>query len=459
MTRRISRRRFLKTTTALTGLGFWVAAGVTPNVRASANERIAVAGIGIGGKGEGDINNASRWGDIVAVCDVDRDRLANAKKRFERSKDYTDFRKMFDDLGKSIDAVTVSGPDHMHAPASLMAMRLGKHVYAQKPLTRTIYESRLMADTAREMKVCTQMGNQGSAGQALRETAMQLKAGVLGPVKEIHIWTDRPIWPQGINRPNPADFPREEIENGLKNLDWDCWINAAKFRDYCPGAYHSFVWRGWWDFGTGALGDIACHAFNMPFVGLELTAPVSVVAKTSGHNRDSFPSKSKVTFQFPARGNFAPLTFTWYDGGWKPNEEMRKEYGFKEDAISGSLIIGEKGYVRGNQIVGAEPVKNVEVRYAPTGADGEDATHSLEWGTAIRENKPENCWSNFPNVAGPLAEAILTGNLAVWNASKPNEEGDMIEWDSKNMKITNNVSTPGLDELIRPVYRDGYRLD
>ncbi|MDR1383046.1 MAG: Gfo/Idh/MocA family oxidoreductase [Planctomycetaceae bacterium] len=458
--KQISRRHFLQGT-SLTAFGFWAAAGLTPVVRAaSPNERISVAGIGIGGKGGGDIANAARWGDIVAVCDIDRGRLAQSAKRYEGAKAYTDFRKLFDEMEKSIDAVTVSTSDHVHTAASLMAMRRGKHVYAQKPLTRTIYESRLMGKTALERKVCTQMGNQGSAGDGLRKTAAQLQAGVLGNVTEIHIWTNRPIWAQGIDRKKQSDFSQEEIEKGLQNVDWDSWIGPAPTREFLPGVYHSFNWRGWWDFGTGALGDICCHSLNMAFVGLDLRNPASVIAKTTGHNHDSFPSRSVVTFQFPALGKRGAVKFVWYDGGWKPSDEMLGDHGFSTNDDNGTLIIGEKGYIRGSQIVGVEPIKDIDVRLAPkTDDNNEDASHSLEWGTAIKENKPENCWSNFTTTSGPLTETVLAGNLAVWNADKPNEEGDLIEWDAVNMKITNNVKTSGLDELIKPVYRKGYELD
>ena len=458
MKNNISRRGFLKTGT-LAGIGFWVAAGATPQARASVNEQIAVAGIGIGGKGGGDIANAARWGKVIAVCDVDRGRLAGAEKRYEGAKAYTDFRKLFDEMGKSIDAVTVSGPDHMHTAVSLMAMRRGIHVYAQKPLTRTIYEARLMGQVAAKNKVCTQMGNQGSAGAGLRRTAAQLQAGVLGKVSEVHIWTDRPIWPQGLDRPKQSDFPKEDVERGLKNVDWDNWISTAPMREFLPGTYHDFKWRGWWDFGTGALGDICCHSLNMAFVGLNLRNPSSVIAKTTGHNHDSFPSSSVVTFQFPALGDRGPIKFVWYDGGWKPNEQMLGDYGFSKDAIGGTLVIGEKGYVRGSQIVGAEPIEGVEFRRAPETEGGEDPMHSLEWGLAIKNNEPETCWSNFTTTAGPLTETVLAGNLAVWNADKPNEEGDLIEWDPVNMKITNNINTPGIEDRIKPTYRKGYDLD
>lgn len=469
----MARRDFLKVST-LTGIGFWVAAGNQPRIRASVNDQITVAGVGVGGKGWGDIENASRWGKVVAVCDVDRGRAKHAQLQFEGSKDYTDYRKMFDELGKSIDAVTVSTSDHMHAPISLLAMEMGKHVYAQKPLTRTVAEARKMGEVAKKMNVCTQMGNQGSADAGLRRAAMSLRAGVLGNVKEIHVWTDRPIWPQGIERQTLETFAaamcrdnpdnaeeeirkkKEEIAQHLENLDWESWIGAGKYREYFPGLYHAFVWRGWWDFGSGALGDIGCHSLNMAFVGLNLANPATIFAETSGHNFDSFPNQSVVTWEFPALGSRAPLTFKWYDGGLRPDADFLRDHGVNPEAIGGSLIIGDEGYMVGNRVVKGRSIEKVEIPAVTVSEHGQDAAHSLEWGNAIREGKPENCWSNFPNVAGPLAEMILAGNLAVWTANKPGEVGEKIEWDAPGMKIINKVNTPGIEELITPVYREGY---
>jgi len=469
----ISRRHFLQGT-SLTAFGFWAAAGLSPVVRAaSPNERIAVAGIGIGGKGGGDIANASRWGDVVAVCDIDRGRLAGAQKRYEGAKGYTDFRKLFDEMEKSIDAVTVSTSDHVHTAASLMAMRRGKHVYTQKPLTRTVYEARLMGKTALENKVCTQMGNQGSASDGLRKTAAQLKAGVLGNVTEIHIWTNRPIWPQGIERQKQSDFSQEQIEKGLQNVDWDSWIGPAPMREFLPGVYHDFKWRGWWDFGSGALGDMACHTFNMPYYACELKNPVSVQAITSGHNFDSFPQRSKIFFEFPAVEWRPSVKGVWYDGGNRPDEKLLTDLGLEKPGGSGSLIIGEKGvlyspgdhcdspeYYVDKKRVEIDDLPKVEFRKNSFVDDNYfDLANSLELYEAITKNDPSLCFSNYTANGGPLTETILLGNLAVWAANKPNELGEKIEWDAVNLKVTNNVQTQGVVELIKPVYNEGYRLD
>ena len=424
-----NRRSFLKQA-GVTAAGFWVAGGLTAQARESANDRIGMASIGIGGKGGSDSQDAAKHGDMVAVCDVDKGRLASALRRFPGAKGYTDFREMLDEQGKSIDAVTVSTPDHMHAPASLMAMRMGKHCFCQKPLTRTIYEARLVGQVARENKVATQMGNQGTAGDSLRRSAHLLKNGAVGTVQELHIWTDRAQrwWPQGVDRPASQTPP--------SNLPWDLWLGVAPERPYALG-YHPFKWRGWWDFGTGALGDIACHVVSMPFMGLDLRNPVSVSAETSGHNKDSFPTWSIITFEFAATSERPALTLTWYDGGMLPPKELLG--GRDPSPKGGSLAIGDKGILLNDQLLdGAAPV-DVEFPRSPG--------HFEEWVRAIKTG--EQAMSNFPDYAGPLTETMLLGNLAVWS-------GENVEWDAANMKVTN---VNGLESMIKPTYRKGYTLD
>lgn len=281
MSHRTNRRRFLQTT-ALTGVGFWVAGGVRAQESNSPNEKIAMASIGLGGKGSSDSSDAGDAGQMVAICDIDEGTLNNAgEKRFPGAKRYTDFRKMLEEMGDSIDAVTISTPDHTHTAAALMAMRMGKHCFCQKPLTHSIYEARLMANVARDKKVATQMGNQGTAASCLRNSAAIIQSGVLGPIQEVHVWTNRPIWPQGGQRPKPAKCP--------PHVKWDLWLGPAPERPYANG-YHPFAWRGWWDFGTGALGDMACHTVNMPYMALNLRDPVAVQAECAGHDKDSYES-------------------------------------------------------------------------------------------------------------------------------------------------------------------------
>jgi len=490
-----SRREFLQTA-AVTGFGYWAFAGLTPKVSASPNERLAFAGIGIGGKGSGDTAHAAQFADIVAICDVDKRRLADAVKKYPKAKTYTDFRKLLEEQEKSIDATTVSTADHMHAPIGLMAMRMKKHVYVQKPLARTMYECRLMAKIAKETGVCTQMGNQGSASNNLRREAAEMKAGVYGDIKEIHVWTNRPIWPQGpetirtmkafeekVRREQPDKAEqliagkKKEMENKLNDVEWDLWLGVAKHREFFPGEkaniYHPFGWRGWWDFGTGALGDIACHALNKFMKALDLSAPISVVARTSGHDFDVFPQSSEIAFEYPDTPARKGFKFVWYDGGMCPSREFLNDHGFKyteKMTESGEVIIGTEGVRGQGRTEKKSDVTVPEVQYAPKypDADGniaepqdDDPRNMFELITAIKENKPELCFSNFPHQAGPLTEAMLLGNLAVWTASKPNEWGEKVMWDSPNMRITNlaELKTPGVADLIKPVYPQGYTLD
>ena len=440
MSHRTNRRRFLQTT-AVTGLGFWVAGSVRGQESTSPNEKIAIASIGLGGKGSSDSGDAGSAGDMVAICDVDEGTLNNAgEKRFPNAKRYTDFRKMLDEMGSSIDAVTVSTPDHTHTAAALMAMRMGKHCFCQKPLTHSIYEARLMAQVAREKNVATQMGNQGTAESCLRKAAAIIQSGTIGPVKEVHVWTNRPIWPQGGPRPQSVDCP--------ERLDWDLWLGPAPERPYANG-YHPFAWRGWWDFGTGALGDMACHTVNMPYMALNLRDPVAVQAECSGHNGDSYPKWSIINFDFPALGDRPAVKLFWYDGGKQPDRELVED---KPMDSSGCLVIGEMGKLYGP---GDYCEKEIHLLGGPTMPEvewTESPGHFDEWIRAIKGGEP--AVSNFPDYAGGLTETILLGNLAVWVAATG--QGEKVEWDAENMQCTN---IDGLETIVKPIYRPGYTLD
>jgi len=347
---------------------------------------------------------------------------------------------MLDEMGKSIDAVTISTPDHTHAPAALMAMRMGKHCFCEKPLTHSIYEARLMAKVAREKNVVTQMGNQGTASSSLRKAAAIIKAGTIGAAKEVHVWTNRPIWAQGGERPKPAPCPA--------NLKWDLWLGPAPERSYANG-YQPIVWRGWWDFGTGALGDMACHTVNMPYMALDLRDPVAVQAECSGHNKDSYPKWSIIAFDFPALGGRPAVKLFWYDGGKRPDKEL---VGDKPMAPSGCVVVGDKGRLYGPgdycekelYLLGGPAMPEVQFVESPG--------HFAEWVRGIKGG--EMPMSNFQNYAGGLTETILLGNLAVWVAASG--KGEKVEWDAKNLKSTNVV---GLEPIIKPVYRPGYTLD
>lgn len=427
-----SRREFMRNTT-LAGVGFWVAGKASAaDEPKSPNEKIRFACIGVGGKGSSDSDDAGRHGDVVAICDIDDKRLDAAAIKFPSAKKYTDFRKLLEESGKDIDAVTVSTPDHTHAAASLMAMRMGKHCFTQKPLTHTLYEARRMGEVARENKVATQMGNQGTANSGLREAAAIVKSGALGTVKEVHVWTNRPIWPQGGPRPPQAECP--------PNVHWNEWLGPTAVVPYADG-YHPFAWRGWWDYGTGALGDMACHTLNMPYMALSLQNPTSVEAESSGTNHESYPKWSIIKYEFPAIESRPALTMTWYDGGKKPDASL---FGDKKVSNSGALLIGDKGklYAPGDY---AEQFSMIGLD-KPTVEFTASPGHFKEYAEAIRGGKP--AVSNFPDYSGPLTEIVLLGNLAVWSGKK-------VEWDAKNLKATNS---PELDAIIRPTYREGYTL-
>ncbi|MFH1924430.1 MAG: Gfo/Idh/MocA family oxidoreductase [Planctomycetota bacterium] len=439
MPTRANRRQFLQTTAA-TGMGYWVAGGVHAQESKSPNERIAMASVGIGGKGSSDSADAGGSGDMVAICDIDEKRLEAAGNKFPKARKFVDFRWMLQEMEESIDAVTVSTPDHCHAPAALMAMRMGKHCFCQKPMTHSIYEARLMGQVAREKGLATQMGNQGTAMDGLREAAALVQAGALGKVSEVHVWTNRPIWPQGGDRPEWSLCP--------ENVRWDRWLGPAPYRTFAQG-YHPFSWRGWWDFGTGALGDMACHTLNMPFAACDLRDPVSVQAVTSGHNKDSYPKWSIITFEFAATDSRPAVKLLWYDGGKRPDKELLDG---KTPSGSGCAIFGEKGKIYSPNDYGAEfeilgDVERPEVEFEKSPG------HFAEWVRAIKGGQP--AMSNFPDYAGPLTETILLGNLAVWVASEEGE-GEKVEWDAKNMKATN---VAGLETIVKPEYREGYTLD
>jgi len=490
---RTTRRRFLQTTAAA-GVGFWAAGGTRRAISQSANERPNVASIGVGGKGKTDSANASQFGNVIAICDVDQRTLEGKGKDdgFQEAEKFTDYRELFAKHGKKIDIVTISTPDHMHAPATLEAMRLGISCYTQKPLTRTIYEARLLAQVAKETGVCTQMGNQGTALDSSREAIAQLRSGVLGTLKEVYVWSNRPIWAQGPDRrmtmdkfatqakkDNPDGAERiiegkkREIARHLEHLDWKKWLGVAPDREFWPGLYHAFAWRGWWDFGSGALGDMACHQVTVPFAACGLRDPVSVVAKTTGHDYDSFPDSSIIKFEFPETSERPAIPFWWYDKeGNKPPEKVFKEWGIERVSRSGVLVVGEKGaFYSSDDYCGRYELKGVDkvkVDFEKAEDKGHfDINNMYELFRAVAEGDPKICKSNFVDRAGPLTETILLGNLAVWAAAKGGEEGAMgdwgekVAWDAKNLKVTNvaSLKTPGVADLVKPKYPDGYRLD
>src|SRR6266404_2000759 len=348
----ISRRQFIYYS-ALAASGTALTSHAKPRPRpVSPNEKLNIAGVGAGGKGSSDLNFCSGE-NIVALCDVNEHSAAATRQKFPNAKFYTDFRVMLE-KEKSIDAVDIATPDHMHAAIAAMAIKMGKHVYCQKPLTHDVYEARMLRDLARKYKVATQMGNQGSASDGLRRAVEVVQAGLIGPVRQAYVWTNRPIWPQGLDRPSGSDpVP--------PTLDWDLWLGTAPWRPYKAqrpddstdgggrrgrgGVYQPFTWRGWQDFGTGALGDMACHTVNWPFRALKLGYPTEIEAECSGMTKEMYPNSSKIRFEFPARGDQPPVTLWWFDGGNKPPKEVTSNVTSLLDKVSGSgcVLVGDKG--------------------------------------------------------------------------------------------------------------------
>lgn len=454
MTQRSSRRDFLRQSAAA-GATLWTVGNYSWAQRPddSPNDRIRFACVGVGGKGSSDTDNAGRLGDIVALCDVDGNTLNGKAQKYSKAKLYNDYRRMFDEMADGIDAVTVSTPDHTHAVVTAMAMRLGKHCYTQKPLTWSIEEARYLRELAAEKKLATQMGNQGTVADGLRAGAEILKSGALGKVNEIHCWTNRPIWPQGIGRPEGS----KEIP---AHVNWDGFLGPAAERPYNDG-YHPFNWRGWLDYGTGALGDMACHTLNVAFMGLELVDPISAeVVDTSGIVDDeTFPKWTIIKLEFAARGARGPLTLYWYDGGKDFPAEKRFPdellHGKKRDA-SGLLVVGDKGSFYSQNDYGSAHVLLPEEKFVgheapePTipryeNARMGDAGHLNEWVDGIRGKLTP--MSNF-DYAGKLTETVLLGVVALRTGSK-------IDWDAENLKAR---GCPDADRYIKREYRKGYEL-
>jgi len=449
-----SRRDFLKKT-LYAGAGLWVVghAGCTmPQMtarprRISPNEKMGIAGIGGGGKGSSDIEAASKGNDIIAIADVDFEEAGKTFKKFPNAKKYKDFRKMLDQHARQIDAVTISTPDHQHYVATIMAMRMSKHVYTQKPLTHDVWEARQLTLAARKYGVATQMGNQGTSFDGLREAVEVIQSGAIGPVREVHVWTNRPIWPQGI--PRPSETPPVP-----DTLDWDLWLGTAPRRPYNP-AYAPFKWRGWWDYGTGALGDMACHTANMAFMACKLGYPTSVEAEVADDfNDETYPTWSIIRYEFPARGDMPALKWFWYDGGKnkpaKAVEAIQKIVPGKEIPGSGSLLVGDKGVLFSPNDYGAKyellPEKDFEGYKPPTPwLPRANDNHAGEWLRACRgEGKT---MSNF-EYAGPLTETVVLGCVAMKARTR-------IEWDGPKMKITNCSKA---NDYLRREYRKGWEV-
>jgi predicted dehydrogenase len=420
------------------------------------SDKLNIAGVGVGAMGGGYLQNCESE-NIIALADVDHEFAARTFQRYPQAKTYRDFRVMLE-KEKAIDAVVIGTPDHTHAVVALAAMRLGKHVYCAKPLTRTIFEARAVARAAREAKVATQMSVQSCASEAACKTEEWVRSGVIGQIREVHVWTDRPIWPQGLAR--PAETPPVP-----GTLDWDLWLGPAPVRPF-HSLYHPFNWRGWYDFGTGALGDMACHAFHVPFRALDLQHPTSVHASVSSvmvpalrgdadepwmrarraRYDETFPMASIVTWDFPARENAPRVRLFWYDGGLKPPRPPELEIERKL-AGDGMLFVGERGVIL-SRFTG-EPVLVPESRAAsftpPPPTVRRSVGHYKEWIAACKGGPKPNCNFEFGSL---LVETALLGTIA-------QRTGEPLAWSAGEMRITSDVAA---DQFINPPYRAGWSL-
>jgi predicted dehydrogenase len=441
----VSRRQFLRGAT-LAATAFTVVPGhvLGLNGATSPNNKLNIAGIGIGGQGASDLSNMESE-NIVALCDVDWNHAAHVFKKYPNAKQYVDYRKMLEEQ-KDIDAVMVATPDHLHAFAAMAAMQLGKHVYCEKPLTHDVWEARQLTLAARKYKVATQMGNQGQASEETRRLCEMVADGAIGGVREVHIWTDRPsnglfdvYWPQGVDRP-------KEQPEVPKDLNWDLWLGPAPYRPFNP-AYLPFVWRGWWDFGTGALGDIGCHAMDAVFRALKLGFPDTVHAVSTRVNNETYPVGSMVFYNFPARDGMPPVKLTWYDGGLRPERPDDLDESMEMGA-NGRLLIGDKGKILGNHLFPSAKFKDYNAPKTLPRSIG----HYKEWIEACKGGAPAG--SNF-DFAGHLAEVVLLGNIALRASLRQELTMTKLRWDGENMKFTN---LPEANAFVRRNYREGWKL-
>jgi predicted dehydrogenase len=444
----ISRRGFIETSSlALAGLTIVPSHAVSGLGHIAPSDKLNVAGVGISGMGRVNLENVARTENIVALCDVDwREATSLIFNTYPGAKQYKDFRIMLDKQ-KDIDAVIIATPDHTHAVISMEAMKRGKHVYTQKPLTHSVFEARELAKAAKKYKVASQMGNQGQAGEGPRRLREMIWDRVIGPIREVHVWTDRPnnglhntYWPQGVAR--PADTPPTP-----EQLDWDLFIGPAPVRPYNP-AYHPFSWRGWWDFGTGALGDIGCHSLDPIFRALNLKYPKSVQAVSTLVNQETYPSGSIVRYEFPKREKMPPVTLTWYDGGLRPMLLKEMEEGIRM-GTGGTLYVGDKGKILDDTIL---PKSLRESYKAPAPYIRPSPGHEEEW---IRACKGGVAGGSDFEWAGPLTETVLLGNIALRSELKEKLSGQILEWDAEKFSFTN---LPEADRFLQTQYREGWSL-
>jgi len=432
MSDRLTRREMLRNTT-WAGIGVWTAAN-TGVLRAadSPNEKLNIAGIGVGGQGGWDLGNCASE-NVVAVCDVDDRRAAGSYTRFPEAKRYRDFRKMLEEMDRQIDAVVVGTPDHTHAPPAVMAMRMGKHCYCEKPLAHSVHEVRTMIELANKNKLATQMGTQIHAGTNYRRVVELIQSGAIGPVSEVHVW--HPVAYGGSGR--PKDTPPVP-----KELDWDLWLGPAPYRPYHP-CYVPGAWRSWWDFGSGGLGDFGCHYMDLPYWALKLRHPTTIEAEGPPVQEENTSPGLIVRYELPARDQLPPVTMTWYDGGKRPPFLAERNIPAWGAAV---LFIGQNGMLIADygqhkllpesQFAGFKP---------PEPTIPNSIGHHAEWIQACKQGGPTTC--NF-DYSGTLTETVLLGNVAY-------RVGKKLQWDPVALKATN---CPEADKYIRKQYRQGWSL-
>jgi predicted dehydrogenase len=441
---KLSRRHFMGAAAAATAAFTIVpshvlgAAGQKPP-----SEKLNVAGVGIGGMGKSNVSGCASE-NIVALCDVDWAYAAKVFEKYPNARKWKDFRKMLDEQ-KDIDAVIVATPDHLHTPVAMAAMQRGKHVYVQKPLTRLVSEARALTEAARKYKVATQMGNQGHSQDGVRNICEWIWDGAIGEVREVHAWTNRPVWPQGIDR--PTDKPPVP-----DTLDWDLWLGPASERPYHP-CYLPFNWRGWWDFGGGALADMACHVLDPVFSALKLKYATSVEASCTKVNKETFPLASMVHFEYPAREGMPAVRIHWYDGGLKPARPDVLEVGRALDQESSNvLFIGSKGVLRCGEYGGSPRLipetAMKEYKRPPQTLERIKGGHEQNWIRACKGGPAAT--SNF-DYSGPFTEMVVMGNLAL----RPENVGKKLEWDGDKMLVTNDKNA---NDYVQMHYRKGWEL-
>jgi len=399
------------------------------------SEKLNIACIGVGGMGASDVQSVSTE-NIVALCDVDQKHAAGTFNRYPNARKYSDFRIMLEKEDKNIDAVTVSTPDNLHAVAAMAALKMGKHVYCQKPLCHDIFEVRSLTEEARKQKAVTQMGIQIHAEQTVKLAVEIIKSGVIGKVHKVDIFSNK-NWGGGAR---PTDTPAVP-----ETLNWDLWLGPAPYRPYHP-TYLPGQWRRWWDFGTGTLGDMGCHIIDPVWWALDLTYPTSVEANPGPFNEDTYPEATVIRWEFPARGELPPLTLTWCDGANRPPRPPELEEG-RNLPGQGSVYYGEKGTLMAPHMGNPRLIPESSMRTAklPEPFLERGINHYQDWIRGCKGGpKPS---ANF-DYAGPLTETILLGNIAAKASQK-------IEWDAKNLKITN---IPEANKLLKRNYRQGWHL-